>query len=150
MAVITVEDVLKTAEEFESRLVEYYADVSERTTSEGVRLLSGYIGRHRRRLAEALSQLSDEARTRICGCPIRYEPAKPHCSCFEGAGLRPDAPAAEILDIAVEVDECLIELYKQVLRQDLDPEVRALFESLVQCEEWDEVELKKIKATDYF
>jgi hypothetical protein len=37
-----------------------------------------------------------------------------------------------------------------VLRQELDAEVRELFESLLHCEEWDEVELKKIKAMDYF
>ena len=150
MPVITVAEVLKTAEDFEARLVEYYAEISERTTREGVHLLADYMGRHRRRLAEALSRIPDSKRTRISGCPVRYQPDKPDCSCFEGKQLPADAPATEILDLAVEVDECLIALYKQVLRQELDPEVRELFESLVHCEEWDEVELKKIKAMDYF
>jgi len=150
MPVITVAEVLKIAEDFESRLVEYYAEISERTTREGVHLLADYMGRHRRRLAEALSRIPDGKRTRISGRPIRYQPDKPDCSCFEGRQLAADAPATEILDLAVEVDECLIALYKQVLRQELDPEVRELFESLVHCEEWDEVELKKIKAMDYF
>ena len=150
MAVITVDDVLKTAEEFEARLVEYYNEISRRTTSEGMRLMACYIGRHRRRLSQAMSRMPDDARARVCSRPIRYEPAPPDRSCFESNPLSPDAPANEILDIAVQVDECLIGLYKQVLQQELDPEVRELFESLVQCEEWDEVELKKIKAMDYF
>jgi hypothetical protein len=150
MAVITVSDVLQTVEDFESRLVEYYAEISKRTTSEGVHLLADYMGRHRRRLAEALARVPEGRRARIEGCHLRYEPTRPSCSCFEDEELPPDAPASEILDMAVEVDECLIALYKQVLRQELDPDVRQLFESLLHCEEWDEVELKKIKAMDYF
>ena len=150
MAVITVADVLRTVEDFESRLVEYYAEISKRTTSEGVHLLADYMGRHRRRLAAALERVPEAKRERIGGCHLRYEPARPSCSCFEDRELPPDLPSSEILDMAVEVDECLIGLYKQVLQQDLDPEVRELFEALLHCEEGDEIELKKIKAMDYF
>jgi hypothetical protein len=150
MPLITVADVLKTVEDFESRLVEYYAEISSRTTSEGVHLLADYMGRHRRRLAAALERVPEAKRTRISACHIRYQPDRPSCSCFEDKELPVDAPASEILDLAVEVDECLVTLYKQVLRQELDSEVRELFESLLHCEEWDEVELKKIKAMDYF
>ena len=150
MAVITVADILKIVEDFESRLVEYYEGISKSTTNEGVHLLADYMGRHRRRLAAALEKVPEAKRVRIGSCHIRYEPAKPSCSCFEDRQLSPDAPASDILDIAVEVDECLVNLYKQVLRQELDPEVRELFEALLHCEEWDEIELKKIKAMDYF
>jgi rubrerythrin len=150
MAVITVEDVLRTAEDFESALVDYYADLSERTTKQGVKLLVDYIGRHRRRLSEALDRLPEGASERIRSRPIRYEPVPPDRSCFEDNVLPPDASASEVLDIAVEVDECLMALYRQVLRQDLDPEVRELFEGLVKCEERDTIDLKKIKAMDYF
>ena len=150
MAVITVADVLKTVEDFESRLVEYYADISKSTTSEGVHLLADYMGRHRRRLSAALERVPEAKRERISGCHLRYEPVRPSCSCFEDRKLSSDSPASAILDLAVDVDECLIGLYRQVLQQDLDPEVRELFEALLHCEEWDEVELKKIKAMDYF
>ena len=150
MPVITVADVLRTVEDFESRLVDYYAEISAHTKSEGVHLLADYMGRHRRRLTEALSRVPEGKRARISACHIRYQPDKPSCSRLESRRLMPDAPASEVLDLAVEVDECLIGLYKQVLRLELDPEVRELFESLLHCEEWDEVELKKIKAMDYF
>ena len=60
------------------------------------------------------------------------------------------ATAADVLDMAVTFDECLVRLYRQVLRQELDEEVTAVFESLLHAEERDEIELKKIKAMDYF
>lgn len=150
MAVITVADVLRTAEEFEEKLVRYYSKIAEQTTREGVRLLADYMGRHRRHLSEALERLSDEERRELRTFPIRYQPLAPDCTCFEGRELPPDALAKDILDIAIEVDGCLIDLYRQVLKQDIDQEVKDLFESLVRAEERDAIELKKIRAMDYF
>ena len=150
MAFVTVDDVLRTAEGFEERLVGYYKALCDSSTREGVRLLAGYMGRHRRRLSVALERLSANERERVCACPIRYEPVAPEVSCFKDRELAPDATAHEVLDVAIEIDECLVELYRQVLQQDLEQEVRDLFESLVRSEERDEVALKKIKATDYF
>ncbi len=150
MAFVTVDDVLCTAEGFEERLVKYYKALCDSSTREGVRLLADYMGRHRRRLSAALERLDPDERERISACPIRYEPEAPDVSCFKNRELTPDATAHEVLDVAIEIDECLAELYRQVLRQDLDQEVKDLFESLVRSEERDEVVLKKIKATDYF
>lgn len=150
MAVIAVADVLRHAEDFEGMLERYYRDVAEHTTRDGVRMLADYMQRHCRRLEEALARLSSEEYRRICAFPIRYEPQAADCRCFEGRELPPDATAADVLDMAVRFDECLILLYRQVLQQEIDEEVRELFESLVHFEEGDEIELKKIKAMDYF
>ena len=54
MAVITIEDVLKHAERFEQMLADYYADLSKHSCREGVRLLTNYMSRHRKRIADAL------------------------------------------------------------------------------------------------
>ncbi len=43
-----------------------------------------------------------------------------------------------------------MKLYRQVLQQPVDDEIKELFESLVRAEQRDEIELKKIKAMDYF
>ena len=150
MAIITVADVLRTAEDVEAKLVDYYAEIAEHATSEGVKLLADYMGRHRRHLSEALGRLGDAEREEVSSFPIRYEPLAPDCTCVEGRELPPDATAAEVLDIAIEIDGCLIDLYRQVLTQDVDQEVQDLFESLVRAEERDTIELKKIKAMDYF
>jgi hypothetical protein len=50
----------------------------------------------------------------------------------------------------VTFDQCLVNLFRQAARQDIDEEARELFEGLIRMEERDEIELKKIKAMDYF
>ena len=148
--VVTVADVLKHAESFEKILGAYYERLAEETRREGVRLLAGYMSRHRVRIGEALDKLPHDRVERIRSTPIHYEPQGADCRCFDGMDLPPDATAAQVLDAAVVFDECLIRLYRQAVRQTEDEEVRDLFESLIHAEESDEIELKKIKAMDYF
>ena len=150
MAVTNVACVLRRAGDFEHQLMTYYLDLAEHTTREGVRLLTDYMARHRRRLSEALGRFPAEDYGRISALPLRYEPVSVECDHFKERVLPPDATAAEVLDIAIEFDECLISLYKQVAQQDVEPEVRELFESLVRREERDEIMLKKMRAMDYF
>ena len=150
MAVVTVADVLKRAEELERMLADYYSRLSEKATREGVRLLTDYMSRHRVRIAAALEQLDPERVRSICSAPLRYEPQPVDCPCFEGVELPPNARAAEVLDTAVTFDECLISLYRQVVRQPVGEAVKELFQDLIRAEQRDEIELKKIKAMDYF
>jgi len=151
MAVITVADVLKHAEDFERMLTEYYAGLAEHSVRDGVRMLADYMARHRLRMVDMLSKLSAERVERISAIPIPYEPQAADCRCFEGLDLPPGATAQEVLDAATTLDECLVRLYRQALRQLADDEeAGALFEALIEAEQQDEIELKKIKAMDYF
>lgn len=147
---IVVEDVLRHAKEFEHRVAELYAKVSHEATREGVRLLADYMSRHRVRIAEALGKLSQRQIRHVYAVPLRFDP-KAAC----GKGLTqeppgPDATAAQLLELAMALDECLMRLYREVLAQPVDEEVKEVFESLLCAEQRDEIELKKIEAMDYF
>ena len=150
MSVTTVACVLRRASDFECLLMDYYLSLAEQTHREGVRLLTDYMARHRRRLQEALSRFPGDTYKRISVLPIRYEPVSSECDRFAGRTLDADATAEDVLDVAIELDECLISIYKQVAQQEIDPDVKDLFDSLVRMEERDEIQLKKIKAMDYF
>jgi len=150
MAVTNIACVLRRAGDLEHQLMTYYLDLAEQSEREGVRLLTDYMARHRRRLAEALERFSAEEYRRLSALPLRYEPVSSECDHFKERVLPPDATATDVLDFAIELDECLISLYRQVAQQDVEPEVRELFESLVRREERDEILLQKIKATHYF
>lgn len=150
MAVITIAQVLEHAEQFERSLAEFYAKLACDSSREGVRLLTDYMSRHRKRIAESLDKFSHDQIGAIKSAPLRFEPKAADYKCFERLGLPNDATASQVLDAAVVLDECLVDLYRQVLAQPLEAEARELFESLVHLEQSDEIQLKKIKAMDYF
>ena len=131
-------------------LADFYADLSKHSCREGVRLLTDYMSRHRKRIVEALKKLAPEQVRQVCSAPLRYEPQAADCRCFDRIELPDNASAAAVRDVAVLFDECLVRLYRQVVQQPVDEEIRELFESLIRAEQRDEIELKKIKAMDYF
>ena len=68
---------------------------------------------------------------------------------MSGAGIQL-AREKQILILLVTLDECLVKLCRQAAVETDDTEARELFESLVCTEQRDGIELKKIKAMDYF
>lgn len=150
MTTTTVQAVLTQAEAFEHLLADYYANIASHTVREGVRLLTDYMARHRIRLEEALARMEPSLAAQVASVQLRYQPKAADCTCLEKVELPDNATAAQVLDAAVTFDNCLVLLYRQVLSQDITPEVREVFESLVRAEERDQRELKKIKAMDYF
>ena len=65
MAVVTVADVIRRAEEFEQMLSRYYATLARETEREGVRLLADYMSRHRIRIVGELERLLPEQIARV-------------------------------------------------------------------------------------
>lgn len=150
MAVITVADALRRAEEFEQAVAAFYSKLSLEAEQDGVRLLTGYMSRRRPRVPEKLAALSRDRLAAISLTPMAYEPCGADCQCLEGMRLPVTGSAQEVLDIALNFNECLARFYRQIIRQVSDPAVVELFESLVCLEQQDAIEFKKIKALNYF
>jgi hypothetical protein len=68
---------------------------------------------------------------------------------LSGAGIQL-AREKQILILPVTLDECHAKLCRRAAAETDDTEARELFKSLVRTEQRDEIELKKIKAMDYF
>ena len=150
MGAVTIAQVLQHAEKLEETLADFYRKLSCETTREDVRLLADYMSRHRIRLSDALSKIPQERVHRVCSTALPYEPVEADLRPFERPDLPPDATTAEVIDLAVQFDECLIGLYRQMAQQPVCQEAKGLFLSLVRTEERDETALKKIKAMHYF
>ncbi len=150
MAAITLDEILEHVEQFEQLLQDFYEKLSEDTTHEGVRLLTGYMSRHSQRIGELLEGLSSDTKKTIRSTSLPYRPQYPGKHCIELAKLPADPTANEVLDAAVSFDEHLVKMYHSVAEQPVSHEIKDLFESLIRNLEKDEVELKKIKAMNYF
>lgn len=147
---VTVGDVLEHARKFEDALANYYKSVSRKAVKAGVVMLTDYMSRHRRRINDFLGKRSPAEMRRIRSVPLPFDPEAADCKCLDRVDIAEDDAASHVLDVAITLDECLVRLYRQAGDQAHDPEVRELFQSLLRAEERDEIQLKKIKATDYF
>jgi rubrerythrin len=150
MRATSISEIVEYAEKFERDLVEFYQGISDHTKHEGVRMVADYIARHTRHINEMLNDLTEEERHRICSIPLSYKPPVPGKQCFELIELPADAKADDVLETAIKFDECLLDMYRSVARQDSERDVKEFFEELVQTLERDQVGLKMIKAENYF
>jgi hypothetical protein len=151
MAVVTVGEMLDRALDFEVRLEAYYAELRDRSTVDGVRILTHYLARHKRHVPEALEPFTAVDLHHIRLAPMKYDDTDFHpAHCFEGRGLPADATGEQLLDVSIEFVDTLIRFYHWMLQQPLGPGPQGLFQSLLRIEERDVIELKKIKAMDYF
>lgn len=150
MRAVTIGQVLDHVEAFEGMLVDFYQRFSRENPHEGVRLLTEYMSRHSHHIKKFLSDLPTRQVKHMLKVPLSYEPHVPDCHCFESIDLPWDADANHVLDAAVLLDECLMQLYRQVVDQPVESQVKELFEELIQTLQQDEIQLKKIKAMNYF
>ncbi len=153
MDVVTIAELLRHVEEFEDMLADFYARLSDENTREGVRMLCDYISRHRQRTHKALFELQvDDAQRmhHICNTPLRYKPDDLNSDCFTKANITPDVTGEEILEMALNFDENLIQFYRQVVQKPVSQEIKALFENLILWEENDKITLNRIKTSHYF
>ena len=150
MRATSIAEIIEHAEKFEQDLVEFYRGISNHTSHEGARMVTDYIALHTRHIKEMLSELPEEKRQHICSIPLSYKPAIPGKQCFEFIELPDDATADDVLEAAISFDECLLQMYRCVARQDSERDVKEFFEELVQTLERNQVELKMIKAENYF
>ncbi len=151
MSVVTVGQMLEKARHFERCLEAYYADLRDRATRDGVRLLTYYLARHRRHLPEALECLSKPQLARIAHIPLKYDnPEFSPEKHFEGKRLPSSVTGDELLGVAIEFVEMLCSFYRWMVQQPLGDEADSLFQSLLRIEERHVIELKKITAMHYF
>jgi ferritin-like protein len=150
MMAITLGEILEHVEQFEQLLRDFYANLSQETTHEGVRLLTDYMSRHSLRIHELLEKLPLDERKTICSTPIPYMPEFPGKKSIKLAKLPSDPTASQVLDAAVSFDDCLVKMYQSVAEQPVSQEIKDFFGYLIRDMETDEIQLKKIKAMDYF
>ncbi len=150
MRAITLGEILGHVERFEQSLGDYYANLCRKTTHEGVRLLTDYMSRHSLRIHELLEKVPADTRKVLYSTPIPYMPELPGENNIKQAHLPANPTASEVLDAAIQFDDCLVKMYHSVADQAVSQEIKDFFEYLIRDMETDEIQLKKIKAMDYF
>ncbi len=146
MVTVTIQQILDKVDGFEVRVAQFYDDISRESDVEAVRLLSEYVSRHRVRTKEAFGRLPEDEQKHICNIVMKYEPHMPGEYCFEEIELSQDATAVEVLETVRKFDECIANIYRQIVLKSVHHEVKDIFEKLIEWEENDEAEMKKLEA----
>jgi rubrerythrin len=143
MSFETTKDVLDHARDFHHHLSEYYSQLSDKAGRERVKMLLNYMSRHEKHLAESLSEYEHSVSSKILDTWFQFPAPKEALTTCRIVAVEENTELSVdgIVDLALQLDECLVQLYKSMIESSESEEVREVFTNLLQMEKHEEVEL---------
>ena len=130
-------DVIEHAKDFYARLSAYYDELQEVTDRERVKILLRYLSACQKRHVQALAEYEQTAPHDIMDTWFKCGADKANSDCFNPAMLTADMDVDEVLREALRLDQCLADLYQEVIDRSQTDSIREVFTNLLQCNKKD-------------
>lgn len=124
-------DVLDHVGLFHRRVSDLYRQLTEHASSERVRMLLDYMARHEAQLAKSVADYKAESPPQVLASWFKYTHDEDIFEPLQGVDPEADLPFDDVLDLAVELDAQLLELYREMAERAQSPEVKDLFNNLL-------------------
>ena len=128
-------DVLNHTRDFHGKLARFYHSLADETQQERIKLLLEYFSRHEQHLGDSLDRFEDETSTSVLNTWIDFSQDKALLRFPADINIEPDMSVDQVIKIAMDLDERLIRLYRQLVENTRVPELREIFEKLLALEE---------------
>ena len=140
----TIRSLLEHIKGYHHKLSSLYSQTAESTEQQKVKMLLHYLKRHEIRFEEVISDCEEEIAANVLDTWFCFTPDKlPE---LKGTEINAHMSLDAIIEAALRFDDILITFCRHVAEKSVTPEVRDLFNSLVQMEEQEE--RRAIKAAD--
>jgi rubrerythrin len=126
----TTKDLLDHAASLHQGLGAYYQRLAGDSRQEKVQLLLEYLARHEENLAAELARYSKETAARVRDAWFKFELDGEFIKCVPPAMPAADIDVNELINLAIALDDCIIDLYRLVARESELPEARDAFLNL--------------------
>ena len=141
MASETVQDIITRIRAMHSQLGWFYEAMGETASKERVKLLLLYICRHERNLETALGAYQDQAQKAVLDTWYKATPGKSPVPDLAQLRITPEMNADQVIRIALEADQKLVDQFRQLAENGASEAVRDLFQKLIAIEEREEHQL---------
>ncbi len=117
-----------------------FEGIASGADKERLRMVSDYIGRHERHMAEALSAYQDSASRAVLDTWFKNTPGRPIHECLDRVRLDA-ADSTALIRSVLAMDRCLVASFNSIAESAPVEEVRDFFQQLVGMEEREEHKL---------
>lgn len=147
MAPRRVIDFLKWAESYHAKLADFYRDRSAEVSAPKVKELLVFMARHEDALRKIIADYERGASAAIL--ETWYKPA-PALKAFEDsytAGFKPDMTFGEAIELALDLDKCLVSMYEMLIRNAPAQGLREMLQDLLARERSAEIQMMRAEFT---
>jgi 4-hydroxy-3-methylbut-2-en-1-yl diphosphate synthase IspG/GcpE len=127
-------DVLDHVVKFHRQAGEVFQTLMEHTSNQRVRMLLDYMVRHEKNLERRIAEFRGNASERVLFGWFKYTHDEDIFSALRQVDTDSDMEFDDVLDLAVELDAKLIELYEEMADRSPSEEVKEIFNCLLSQE----------------
>lgn len=143
MSFETTKDVLDHVRQFHHHLSEFYHNLSNKTEKQRVKLLLDYLSGHEKKLEENLARYEEDVSERILNAWFQYPPPKEvlnKCRCV-AIEDKDDLSVDSVIEMVLQLDDCLIDLYEEMIKSSEFEEVKEVFNNLLEMTKQEKMDL---------
>jgi len=133
-----VRDILDHASEFHKRLGEFYQNLADHDDAARIKMLLEYLGRHEKFLEQGIANFEESASKQVLDTWFQYTQDKAILKLPEASNIKPNMPVEEVIRMGLDLDDCLLKLYKDAAENSEVPEVKEVFNNLLEMEQEEE------------
>ena len=138
-----VRDILDHVREFHKRLDEFYQNIADHETSVRTKMLLEYLGRHEKSLAQGLADFEETASEKVLDTWFQNAQDKETLKLPEATEIKSHMSVEEVIHLGLELDGRLISLYKDAAESSAVPEVKEVFNNLLEMEQQEEHQIAR-------
>ena len=138
-----VRDVLDYIQAFHQRLSDFYHQLSNEAEKPKVKMLLDYMSLHEKHLQEDLATYEESAPRKVMDTWCQGTADRSILERYEGIQLRPDLSLYEVVGLAFEIDDSIIEFFRGMVGCSACQGVREVFINLLEAEEQEKHRLAK-------
>lgn len=135
-------EILDYAREFHHKVSEFYQQLADKAQSARVKLLLDYLVRHEKHLERSLKEFEDTISSKALEAWYQYSKEQRTFLPLDALKYSPVMTVDDVMKVGTTIDNCLLASYKGMVDTATTPEVRDIFENLLQMEEQE----KHVKA----
>ena len=133
----TVGEILKQISRWQQDLLDRCCEGEEPDPGDPFHPLVEYLVGHEKSVQKVLHHFAPDERDAILNTWLQYVPAEQIDAVFAKRELSNRMTSEEVIDMILEFDDELVELYKTLANHaQAPPRINALFQNLLEMEEW--------------
>ncbi len=116
---------------FHKKMSEYYMKLNEGANKQRIKMLLDYLLKHEKQREETLANYQKEASRKVLNNWFKYVPENIPYDCFDNIVIDPEISIDDVVITALRLNDCLIEMYKNLIKETEVEEVKEVFNSLL-------------------
>ena len=132
MSYKTTRDVLRRVINFHINLKDLYGKLADKAKNERSKILLEYMSKHQDEFIGMLTEYEEGASNKTLNAWFQFEPDKDKLKVCEEKEIDPSMTVDGIINLSLQLDNCLIKFYGEMAEFANDKEVREIFLGLAE------------------